>query len=258
MNTKPDQNMGFLLSRLADKLARGKYTPHQQHNILLAADIALNIVSIVVLVLLLRTFIMSPFQVYGISMCNTLNYHGDKCIDSYGDYIIINKSSYLQLPGWKVGTPQRGDVIVFRSPQNHQEFFIKRVIALPGESIELIDGYVYLYNSEHPRGIKLAEPYLSAANQGNTVATGGISKFTVPAGHYFVLGDNRSKSSDSRLCFKESPGSPGCGEKGITPYLDSQLIEGKAALVLWPEPHIIQTHVYPELAPSGTQTLLDK
>ena len=248
MDTKKDQTKGLILQSLERKLQQTKLNSDQQNKILIGVDITWNILTVVVLVLLLRTFIMSPFQVYGISMCNTLNFTNGKCIDSYGDYIIINKSSYLNLGGLSLGKPQRGDVIVFRPPQNHQEFFIKRVIGLPGETIELIDGYVYLFNKSYPKGIKLNETYLSAENLGNTLATGGITKFNIPEGQYFVLGDNRRKSSDSRLCFKESPGSAGCGEKGITPFLDSNLIEGKAALVLWPQPRVIQTHSYAELA----------
>jgi hypothetical protein len=65
--------------------------------------------------------------------------------------------------------------------------------------------------TENPQGIRLDEPYLnSEENLGHTFATGGISEFTVPEDRYFVFGDNRERSSDSRLCFKESPGSPGC------------------------------------------------
>jgi signal peptidase I len=109
---------------------------------------------------------MSPFQVYGISMCSTLNFHDDQCNDGFGDYIIINKSSYLSLFGWEAGAPQRGDIIVFHPPQNNTEFYIKRVIGLPGETIKLIDGYVYLFNDENPQGIRLEEPYLNSENLG--------------------------------------------------------------------------------------------
>ncbi len=244
MQNQPNRNKSKILLYLEAKLAHTRLSPDMQRKALIAADIILNLVVVVALVLFMRTFIMSPFQVYGISMCNTLNYFDGKCQDTYGDYIIINKSTYLRLPGWTVGTPQRGDIIVFRPPQNQQEFFIKRVIGLPGETVKLIDGYVYITNSAHPDGIKLDEPYLSKENQGSTFATGGIDQFTVPANHYFVLGDNRPRSSDSRLCFKESAGSPGCGEKGVTPYLTVDEIEGKAALALWPNPRVLMTADY--------------
>ncbi len=246
MATNNDQKAGFLISLLEKKLRNSNFSPEQQHKILVFTDIIINVVMVVALVGILRTFVMSPFQVYGISMCNTLNYIDEKCIDSYGDYIIINKATYLKLPGWTVGTPQRGDIVVFRPPQNDHEFFIKRVIGLPGESVKLIDGYVYIFNEKHPNGVKLEEPYLSGENLGSTFATGGIDQFKVPEGEYFVLGDNRKRSSDSRLCFKESTGSPSCGEKGITPYLKPAVIEGKAALVLWPQPRVLDGHIYPE------------
>ena len=241
-----EQNPGLIVSWLERKLSRSSLPGGQQRKILFAADLTLNVLVVVILVILIRTFIMSPFQVYGISMCDTLNFINNKCQDGYGDYIIINKSSYLSLPGWTAGTPQRGDVIVFRPPHNNNEFYIKRVIGLPGEQLKLIDGFVYIFNEQNPEGVKLDEPYLSAQNHGNTFATGGISEFDIPEGKYLVLGDNRQRSSDSRLCFKESEASPSCGENGATPYLSPGEIEGKAALVLWPTPMIINTASYPE------------
>ncbi len=247
MATSKDQSKGKLILALEKKLQNSKLTPNTQKKIVVISDILYNIILVVVIVALIRTFIMSPFQVYGISMCNTLNYINDQCVDSYGDYIIINKFIYQHIPGIYNGDPQRGDIIVFRPPQNQQEYFIKRVIGLPGDTIKLVDGYVYLFNKEFPDGKKLEEDYLSAENFGNTFATGGIDQFTVPEGEYFVLGDNRKRSSDSRMCFKESSGSPNCGEKGATPYLTPQEIEGKASVVLWPHPRLITGHQYLEL-----------
>lgn len=247
MAKEKEQNPGFIINWLEKKLNNSKFSTKQQRKILFATDLTVNVLVVVLLVVLIRTFIMSPFQVYGISMCDTLNHINGKCQDGYGDYIIINKSSYLQLPGWKVGTPQRGDVIVFRPPHNTNEFYIKRIIGLPGDSIKLIDGSVHIFNDQHPDGIKLEEPYLNEQNQKGTFATGGISDFNVPKSKYFVLGDNRQRSSDSRLCFKESEASPSCGENGATPYLTLDEIEGKAALILWPTPMVINTADYPEL-----------
>jgi len=247
MSKEKQQKPGIILTWMEEKLRRSHLTYGQQKKLLITVDIAVNVLIVVILVVFMRSFIMTPFQVYGISMCNTLNYFNGKCQDGYGDYIIINKSSYLRLPGWSAGTPQRGDIIVFRPPQNTHEFYIKRVIGLPGETIKLIDGYVYVFNTQFPKGIKLNETYLSPDNLGSTFATGGISEFTVPADHYFVLGDNRKRSSDSRLCFKESAASPNCGEKGSSPYLTMDDIEGKAAVILWPTPGILVSHSYPEL-----------
>ncbi|MGL5830673.1 MAG: signal peptidase I [Candidatus Altimarinota bacterium] len=247
MGNNQNENKGKILNAIEGKLDNSNLNRDQKKHLLATADLVLNLIIVVFFVFIVRTFLMSPFQVYGISMCNTLNYQDGKCHDAFGDYIIINKSSYLNVLGWKAGTPQRGDIVVFRPPQNNNEFYIKRVIGLPGDTIKLIDGNVYLFNNENPQGIKLDEPYLNEENLGHTFATGGISEFTVPENQYFVLGDNRERSSDSRLCFKESPGSPGCETNGITPFLPAANIEGKAALVLWPQPRIITTHQYQEL-----------
>lgn len=245
-NMSSKEKKGYLLSQLEKKLETSKYDDKTKRNLLVAADLVANIFVVLVLVLLIRTFIMSPFQVSGISMCNTLNYWDEQCHEGNGDYLIINKSSYLKLPFWTVGTPQRGDIIVFRPPQNNGEFYIKRVIGLPGETVKLIDGYVYIYNSTHPNGVKLDEPYLSEQNQGKTFPLGGIEEFKIPAEHYVVFGDNRQRSSDSRLCFKEGYG-PGCETQGITPYITVEQIEGKAAVSLWPKPRILNSANYPEL-----------
>lgn len=244
METNQNEKKGKILGMIEGKIDSSKLNKDQKKSLLATADLVLNLIIVVFFVLVVRTFLMSPFQVYGISMCSTLNYHDGKCQDAFGDYIIINKSSYLNLFGWQAGTPQRGDIIVFRPPQNNNEFYIKRVIGLPGETIKLIDGNVYLFNSEFPQGVMLDEPYLNEENLGHTFATGGISEFSVPEDRYFVLGDNRERSSDSRLCFKESPGSPGCETSGITPFLELSNIEGKAALVLWPQPRVLYTHDY--------------
>jgi len=247
MSNKTEQKPGKIMSYLEQKISKTNLTDSHKKHLLVTADLIINVVGVIILVVLIRSFIMSPFQVSGISMCDTLNYHNSSCHDGPGDYIIINKSSYLNLFGFSFGTPQRGDIIVFKPPQNSNEFYIKRVIGLPGESIKLIDGFVYIFNKDFPNGQKLTEPYLNSTNQGNTMATGNISEFKVPEGHYFVLGDNRSKSSDSRLCFKESIAAPGCGSPNITPYLDASRIEGKAALEFWPAPQVLNTAAYPEL-----------
>ncbi len=238
---------GFLLKWFENKLNQTSLSDRHKRHFVFTADILLNLVIIVAIVMFIRTYIISPFQVYGVSMCNTFNYSRGYCHDSYGDYIIIDKSSYLQLFGYTKGTPERGDVIVFNPPQANNQFYIKRIIGLPGESIKLIDGFVYLFNDQNPNGVKLEETYLNEENQGKTFATGGIVEFKVPEDQYFVLGDNRQKSSDSRICFKDSPGAPGCENPSITPYLSIEDIEGRAAIVLWPTPHFVLSHQYTEI-----------
>lgn len=200
-------------------------------------DIFLNIVIIIGLVFIIRTFVISPFQVYGPSMCDTMNFVDGRCQRAFGEYIIVNKFGYQNFLGWKVGEPKRGDIIVFKPPKHLDEYFIKRVIGLPGETIKLQNGEVFIVNKENPQGFKLEENYLNHTNKGNTAATGGVSLFEVPQGEYFVLGDNRTQSSDSRSCFSESL-SALCGQNGNIPFVPAQNIEGKAWLVLWPLPNI--------------------
>src|SRR3989344_1385360 len=92
-------------------------------------DVLFNIVVIVAIVAGIRTFLVSPFQVEGNSMVDTLE---DK------QYIIINKLAYI------LGDPKRGDVVVFRPPSDHKKYNVKRVIGLPGDEVTLKGGYVYL------------------------------------------------------------------------------------------------------------------
>ncbi|MCA9374489.1 signal peptidase I [Candidatus Peregrinibacteria bacterium] len=214
------------------KVAKGK----NQSTVKIAFwfDILLNLIIIIGLVFIIRTFIISPFQVYGSSMCDTFNYFDGRCNNGYGEYIIVNKFGYQNMLGWQVGLPQRGDVVVFHPPHNDSEFFIKRVIGLPGETIKIIDNKIFIFNDENPDGFELDEEYLNLRNKDNTVPREAGSVFEVPEGSYFVLGDNRTGSSDSRSCFRESVNQGKCGEGRNSPYLTLDHIEGKAAIVLWP------------------------
>lgn len=206
-----------------------------KNSFLFIADVALNVVLVVGLVIVVRTFLFSPFEVSGISMCDTFNYSNGQCQTGRGDFIIVNKAIYQNVFGWQVSLPKRGQVVIFRPPKNHEEFLIKRVIGLPGETVELKDGDVYIKNAEHPQGIKLEEPYLNDRNQGNTHPTfQNYTVFQVPENSYFVMGDNRTNSSDSRACFKQKPSDGDCGENGNVPYITMKDIEGKAWILLWP------------------------
>lgn len=137
-----------------------------------------------IIFLLIRLFFIQPFLVEGESMWPTLN---------NGDYIIAEKLSY------KLKEPQRGDIIVFHPPQTQfsdsNKIYIKRIIGLPFETVEIKNGKVYIYNSKHPEGIELKEPYLP-----KDFFTLGWQKRQLGKDEYFVLGDNRgpNKSSDSR------------------------------------------------------------
>ena len=126
-----------------------------------------------------RYFLFKPFYVKGASM--EPNFF-DK------EYLIIDELSYRLRP------PQRGEVIVFKYPENPKEFFLKRIIGLPGEGVKVSDGKVTIYNKEHPEGVVLNEPYLPK----DLLTAGDRPRVQLNGSQYFVLGDNRSNSFDSR------------------------------------------------------------
>lgn len=127
-----------------------------------------------------RIFLIHPFIVKGISMEDTF---------SNNDYLIVNRLTY------RLNEPQRGDIVVFKSPLNLKDHLIKRVIAIPGETVEIRNGYIFVKNEEFPDGKLLDESlYLDA-----DVLTYPEGAFTLDDGYYFVMGDNRGASMDSRL-----------------------------------------------------------
>ena len=156
------------------------------------------VVIALVIILPIRYYLIQPFFVKGASMESTF-------LD--GDYIFINELAYL------IGDPQRGDVAVFKYPLDKREFFIKRIVGLPGETVEIKIGKVIIYNDANSKGIVLPESYLDANQQ-----TIGNMRVELGEDEYFVLGDNRLRSSDSR---RWGP-------------LDRSLITGKAMVRLWP------------------------
>lgn len=199
------------------------------------ADLLLNIVVIVILVFIVRTYLISPFQVFGPSMCDTLNKIDGVCQDQFGEYLIVNKAVYFPFFGHRYGTPQRGDIIVFHPPHNEEDFYIKRVIGLPGEKIKIQNGKVFVYNNENQNGWdELNEEYLNESNKNHTYSMNSqlVVSYEVPDNYYFVLGDNRRKSTDSRMCF-QGPSDYGCNDQ-TDHFLPIENIEGKAAVVLWP------------------------
>ncbi len=145
----------------------------------------LELVKIVVISLVIiipvRQFLIQPFYVKGASM--EPNFHDH-------EYLIIDELSY------NLGAPKRGDIVVFRYPKDPQEFFIKRVIGLPGETVRIADGNVYIINSVNPQGVLLEEPYLPAGLK--TYGYSDDETTELKSSEYFVLGDNRGSSKDSR------------------------------------------------------------
>lgn len=132
--------------------------------------------TVAIVVLGVRLFVAQPFIVSGASMVPTFQ---DK------NYLIIDELTY------RFREPHRGDVIVFRPPFNESTYYIKRIIGLPGETVSVENGIVTIVNAEHPDGMTLSETYV-AADEGEDHAV------TVPEGQYFVMGDNRPASYDSR------------------------------------------------------------
>ncbi len=129
-------------------------------------------------VFLIRNFLMQPFLVSGASMEPNFN---------SGNYLIVDEVTYRLRP------PGRGEVIVFKYPDNPSVYYIKRVVGLPGEKVEIKNGSVYIFNKENPDGLLFQEDYLPPGLK----TSGNISKL-LNGNEYFVLGDNRNYSYDSR------------------------------------------------------------
>ena len=131
-----------------------------------------------IIVIPIRMFVAQPFIVSGASMENTFH---------TGEYLIVDQLSY------EFHKPNRDDVIVFRYPRDPSKFFIKRIIGIPGDTINIEGNTVRITNTEHPNGYILNEPYIKSMAAGPTINE------TLGDREYFVMGDNRDQSSDSRM-----------------------------------------------------------
>jgi signal peptidase I len=160
--------------------------------------IKIVVISLIIIVTI-RTYVMQPFFVSGKSM--EPNFHD-------GDYLIVDEVSY------RLDEPKRGDVIIFRYPRNPKEFFIKRIIGLPGERVEIKDSKIIIYSSENQDGLTLDEDiYIPLST-----TTSGDYNVILKNDEYYVLGDNRNASADSRIW-------------GV---LEEHFIIGKAWVRAWP------------------------
>ena len=141
----------------------------------------LEIVIIALAIILpIRYFLATPFMVKGASM--EPNFH------DY-NYLVIEEISY------RFHNPERGDIVVLKDPEANKSYFIKRVIGLPHEKVEIKDGSVYIYNDAHLDGAKLDESvYLSQ----DMATTSPKEAWELGEDEYFVMGDNRKVSLDSR------------------------------------------------------------
>lgn len=129
-----------------------------------------------IIVVPIRLFIIEPFVVSGSSMFPTFE---------NADYLIVDKFSY------EIGNPKRDDVVVFKYPNDTTKYFIKRVIGLPGDTVDISGSKIIVTNETHKDGFILEEPYVKNMSDDQV-------HFVLKENEYFVMGDNRTASSDSR------------------------------------------------------------
>ncbi|MBU1002647.1 MAG: signal peptidase I [Proteobacteria bacterium] len=141
------------------------------------------------LALFIRSFVVQAFKIPSGSMLQTLQ---------IGDHLLVNKFLYgIKVPFtditlFSVSDPEFGDVIVFEYPKDPSKDYIKRVIGLPGDTIEVVDNHLVR------NGEAVDEPYLSGLPPRNPMVRTHFGPVTVPEGNYFMMGDNRNNSMDSR------------------------------------------------------------
>jgi signal peptidase I len=144
-------------------------------------DLIKTAVVVLIIAFGIKYFVVQPFIVDGSSMLP--NFENN-------EYLLVEKISY------HFKEPSRGDVIVFHPPGQADENYIKRVIGLPNETVEIKDNKIYIFNSDHPSGVEISEPFIPSDFQ--TLTEQKDTKYKVGPDEFFVLGDNREHSSDSR------------------------------------------------------------
>ena len=170
------------------------------------------IITAIILALVIRAFVVQAFKIPSGSMLETLQ---------IGDHLLVNKFLYgLDLPFsdkkvFALWGPERGDIVVFKYPEDPRRDFIKRVIAIGGETVEGRDRLIYV------DGKPIPEPYVKHTE--TTILPGDVSKrdnfgpIRIPEGKVFVMGDNRENSHDSRFWG----------------FVDLEYIRGKAFIIYW-------------------------
>jgi len=166
----------------------------------------------IILALFIRTFVVQAFKIPSGSMEPTL---------MVGDHILVNKFIYgVKIPYIDktlipISRPKRGDIVVFKFPIDKKKDFIKRVMGLPGETIEIVGKKIIV------NGKPIEDRYGYYDNNPNKLTRRRFGPFKIPADKYFVMGDNRDHSYDSRYW-------------GYVPF---NYIKGKAFFIYWSWPH---------------------
>ena len=189
---------------------RARRADDQKRNEPVVVEYARSFFPILLIVLIVRSFLFEPFRIPSSSMVPTL---------LVGDFIFVNKFEYgLRLPVvntkiLEIGDPQRGDVVVFRLPADPSTNYIKRLVGLPGDTVRYQNRQLFIngqpvnaepmgaYTEDSQPGALLYNEYLGEVEHNILLMPGRRSlegTFKIPAGHYFMMGDNRDNSRDSR------------------------------------------------------------
>ncbi len=178
-------------------------------------DFLKDLIIIIVVVLIVRIFFVMPFQINGQSM-----------YESYYDkeFIIVDRFSY------RVSSPERGDVIVFKPWVNkNKEYFLKRIIGISGDKIKIEAGKVFRQQPTDKDYKELDEKYLNKINKWFTYVSGNkeLKEYLVPKGKYFVMWDNRNHATDSRQCFSS------CSIQWSTQFITLKNLTWRVLIDLW-------------------------
>jgi len=177
----------------------------------LVREVVETIIHALILAFALRTFVIQAFYIPSGSMENTL---------LPGDMILVNKFIYY------FTDIKRGDIIVFKYPNDPSKDYIKRVVGLPGDSLEIKNGDVYVndklyeekYTKEKAADDMIMHAHIEKDPAGAVTSVAAQGKIKVPAGKLFVMGDNRNNSQDSRFWG----------------FLSQSSLKGKALVIYWP------------------------
>ncbi len=142
-----------------------------------------TLVLAIILALVIKLYIVSPTLVFGQSM--------QPSFDTW-NLLLVDVFLYKLIKG-----PERGDVVIVKSPWDNDKLLLKRIVALPNESIEIKNGHIVIYNENCSNGILIDEEYISESNKIDSRYN--LAKLKLNNNEYFVLGDNRKNSADSRI-----------------------------------------------------------